>query len=69
MPLFFTLFAIVALSCIAVFLIRSIVETGIDLRVAMKEGKAPDRSKQKHSIVYNKKTQKLEADQSLILPF
>ena len=36
---------------------------------SLNENNFHDVTRQKHGIVYNKKTQKLEADQSLILPF
>lgn len=51
------------------YLIKKLVENIANLSILLRKKNYYDVSKQKHGIVYNKKTKKLEADQSLILPF
>ena len=60
--------AIIALSVAIMFLSKKIIEGVLNVK-ALNEKNFHDVTRQKHGIVYNKKTQKLEADQSLILPF
>lgn len=61
--------AIVLLCILAMFLIKKIVEGVFNLNVVLRKDNTRDISKQRNGIVLNTKTKKLEADQSLILPF
>ena len=60
---------LVVTSIFIMYLIKKLVENIANLSVLLRKKNYYDVSKQKHGIVYNKKTKKLEADQSLILPF
>ena len=60
---------VILLGGVAMFLVKGLVEAIINLNVIKHEKQMPDLAKQRNGIVYNKKTKKLEADQSLILPF
>ena len=60
---------ITALIVVAMFLIKKFVEGTFNLMALWDSKGKYDVSKQRHGIVYNKKDKKLEADQSLILPF
>lgn len=51
------------------FFLKKIVESICNLSVLLRKKNYYDVTKQRHGIVINKKTKKLEADQSLILPF
>lgn len=51
------------------YLFKKFVESICDLNVSLRKENYYDVSKQRHGIVLNKRTKKLEADQSLILPF
>ncbi|MDR2498004.1 MAG: hypothetical protein LBD28_01005 [Tannerellaceae bacterium] len=62
------LIAIVLFATIAWALIK-VVEKVYNIIVIISASRNPDVTKQKHGIVYNKKTKKLEADQSPITPF
>lgn len=64
-----TIVAILFLGVVASYLIKKLIETIINLIIIGQESKRPDLAKQRNGIVYNTKTKKLEADQSLILPF
>lgn len=61
--------ALVVISVVIMYLIKKFVESICNLNVSLRKKNYYDVSKQKHGIVYNKKKKKLEADQSLILPF
>lgn len=61
--------AILILGIAAIFFMKQIIENTIDLHVSCKKKNRYDVSKQRNGIVLNKRTKKLEADQSLILPF
>lgn len=61
--------AILILGIAAIFFMKQIIENTIDLHVSCKNKNRYDVSKQRNGIVLNKRTKKLEADQSLILPF
>ncbi len=69
MGILFKVFAIVLLCALAMFLIKKIVEGVFNLNVVLRKNNSHDISKQRNGIVLNTKTKKLEADQSLILPF
>lgn len=60
---------LVVTSIFIMYLIKKLVENIANLSILLRKKNYYDVSKQKHGIVYNKKTKKLEADQSLILPF
>lgn len=60
---------LVVTSIIIMYLIKKLVESIANLSILLRKRNYYDVSKQKDGIVYNKKTKKLEADQSLILPF
>lgn len=61
--------AVVLLGILAMFLIKKLVEGVFNLKFVFKKDNLRDISKQRNGIVINTKTKKLEADQSLILPF
>ncbi len=61
--------AVVLLGILAMFLIKKLVEGVFNLKIVFKKDNLRDISKQRNGIVINTKTKKLEADQSLILPF
>lgn len=65
----FRIIGLVVTSIIIMYLIKKLVESIANLSILLRKGNYYDVSKQKDGIVYNKKTKKLEADQSLILPF
>ena len=52
-----------------VFLVKKIILTSYNLKSLYDKQSQLDTLKQKHGMVFNKKTRKLEADQSPILPF
>lgn len=60
---------VILLGGVAMYLIKELVEAIINLKVINREKQMPDLAKQRNGIVYNKKTHKLEADQSMILPY
>ena len=61
--------AVVLLGILAMFLIKKLVEGVFNLKIVFKKDNLRYISKQRNGIVINTKTKKLEADQSLILPF
>ena len=61
--------AIIVLCIAIVFFIRKFIESLFNLKVLLSKNNRNDVSKQRHGMVLNKKTGKLEADQSVILPF
>lgn len=60
---------IVVVTFIIMFLIKKLVENIINLSILLRKENYYDTSKQRKGIVLNKKTKRLEADNSLILPF
>ena len=64
----FTLMTIIA-AVIIVWTLIKIVEKIFNIKALVYASRNPDVTKQKHGIVYNKKTKRLEADQSPITPF
>lgn len=69
MTALFSVVALLVLGGVASFLMKKLIETIINISIINKESKCPNLSKQRHGIIFNTKTNKLEADQSLILPF
>ena len=69
MPFVLKVLAVVLLTIAIMFFIKKLVESVINLSYLSKDKNLYDVSNQKHGVVLNKKTQKLEADQSVILPF
>lgn len=65
----FKLIAVFILGLVLVFLLKKLTQCLINLSVLYKKDNALDISKQRDGIVYNTKSKKLEADQSIILPF
>ena len=65
----FRILALVVTSIAIMFLAKKFVESVCNLSILLRKKNYYDVSKQRHGIVYNKKAKKLEADQSLILPF
>ena len=61
--------ALVVGTILIMFFLKKIVESVCNLSVLLRKKNYYDVTKQRHGIVINKKTKKLEADQSLILPF
>lgn len=60
---------IIITGMIAMFSIKKLIESLINLIVDLKNKNKYDNHRQREGMVLNKKTKKLEADQSLILPF
>ncbi len=63
------LLGIIGLAIIGVFALKRLFFAILNLRALIEYKKNPDPINQRHGIVYNKKTGKLEADQSPILPY
>lgn len=63
------IFALTVGAILIMFFLRKIVESVCNLSILLGKKNYYDVTKQRHGIVINKKTKKLEADQSLILPF
>ena len=61
--------AIIFLTIAIMFFIKKFVESIFNLNMSLRGKNYYDVSNQRHGIVLNKRTKKLEADQSLILPF
>ena len=61
--------AVVLLTIVIMFFIRKLVESVFNLTFMLRKKNLYDVSNQRHGIVLNKETKKLEADQSIILPF
>ncbi|MCU6771185.1 hypothetical protein [Bacteroides cellulolyticus] len=57
------------LAITAMILIKKVVERIINLYALSKKESYYNIEKQRNGIVYNKENNKLEADQSIILPF
>lgn len=64
-----TCIALVLLTIVAMLCVKKIVECLLNILIFSKKENRYNVAKQRNGIVYNKKTQKLEADQSIILPF
>ena len=69
MKLITTCIALVLLTIVAMLCVKKIVECLLNILIFRKKENRYNVAKQRNGIVYNKKTQKLEADQSIILPF
>ena len=69
MKLMTTCIALVLLTIVAMLCVKKIVECLLNILISSKKENRYNVAKQRNGIVYNKKTQKLEADQSIILPF
>ena len=69
MKLMTTCIALVLLTIVAMLCVKKIVECLLNIIIFSKKENRYNVAKQRNGIVYNKKTQKLEADQSIILPF
>lgn len=69
MSIIMKLLAIIILTIAIMFFTKKIVESIFNLKMSLRRKNYYDVSNQRHGIVLNKKTKKLEADQSLILPF
>ena len=69
MPVAVKVLAFVLLTIGIMFFIKKLVESVINLIYLSKDKNFYDVSNQKHGVVLNKKTKRLEADQSVILPF
>ena len=60
---------IIVASIAAMYFMKKFVESVINLSVSLKKRNYYDKRLQHQGIVFNKRTKKLEADNSLILPF
>lgn len=69
MKLMTTCIVLVLLTIVAMLCVKKIVECLLNILIFNKKENRYNVAKQRNGIVYNKKTQKLEADQSIILPF
>lgn len=69
MELFFVIMALIALCILIVFLVGKLVRHLLNLSAIISNKNTTDVSLRSHGVVYNETTDKLEADQSLILPF
>ena len=63
------LIGIIFLSIVALFCLKRIVFILFNLRALNQYRKNPDPINERHGMVFNKKTNKLEADQSIILHY
>lgn len=63
------LLKIILLTIVAIYAIIKIILAILNLRALNQYRKSPDAIHQRQGIVYNKRTKKLEADQSPILPY
>lgn len=61
--------AIIILTIAIMFFTKKFVENILNLIFILNKKNRYDISNQKHGIVLNKETKKLEADNSIILPF
>ena len=61
--------SLIILCVLAIYFFRKLMESLVNLYILSKKKNSHDLTKQRNGIVLNKKTKKLEADQSLILPF
>lgn len=68
MSIIIKILIIIALGVITMFFIKKFIESIFNL-IASREKNSYDLSRQREGIVLNKDTKRLEADQSLILPF
>jgi len=66
---YFTLFAAIALIGGIVWALMRLADSIFNIFAIRRNNKYPDTGCQKHGIVYNKETHKLEADNSFIPPF
>lgn len=69
MKLFFAVMALIALCISIVFLVGKLVRHLLNLSAIISNKNTTDVSLRSHGVVYNEAKDKLEADQSLILPF
>lgn len=60
---------LIVVSVVFILAARKLIECIVNLIIVFKKGKHPDLPMQRHGIVFNKKSGKLEADQTCILPF
>lgn len=63
------LIGIIAFVILGVFSLKRLFFAILNLNALRQYKKHPDPMNQRHGIVYNRKTKKLEADQSPILPY
>lgn len=63
------IFALIIGTILIIFFLKKIVESICNLSILLRKKNYYDVTKQRHGVVINKKTKKIEADQSLILPF
>lgn len=61
--------AIILLACAFIFCVKRIIYAILNLIELRHFNRTADPINQRHGIVFNKTTQKLEADQSPILPY
>lgn len=54
---------------VACYAITKILKCALNLRAIYRDKKEPENTLKKASMVYNKKTKKLEADNHEVLPF
>lgn len=63
------LIGIITLTVMALYCIKRIIIAILNLHALSQYRRTPDPINQRQGIVYNKRTNKLEADQSPILPY
>ena len=63
------LIGIIAFVILGVFSLKRLIFAILNLNALRQYKKHPDPISQRHGIIYNKRTGKLEADQSPILPY
>ena len=69
MKVILTVLITIAACAIVVWALTRLVETIYNIKALRKAARCPDETKQQQGIIYNKRTHKLEADQSPITPF
>lgn len=69
MQIILSIIAIICAGVCTVIAVNKLIKSLLNITTLLQKENFHDGTKQKHGIVYNTKTKKLEADQSLILPF
>jgi hypothetical protein len=61
--------SLILITIVASFCVKKIVESILNIQILSKKENYYNTARLQNGMVYNKKTKKLEADQSIILPF
>ncbi len=69
MQIILSIIAIICAGVSTVIAINKLIKSLLRISILLQKENYHDVTKQKNGIVYNTKTKKIEADQSLIFPF